>query len=166
MRESFNAKKGDIITMYLLIDGWKSNFRFSACHMIPTHKKCGRLHGHTYALHARIYGKQDKKGMIVDFSVVKDAMRKIVDQLDHRVLLPEKKVVKEKNEVIIIEGGKRYIFPETDVALIDVPCLTAENLAKYALEKICVKIKNRNISEIEIGISEGWGQDAWVSKNL
>ncbi len=104
--------------------------------------------------------------MIVDFSVVKDAMRKIVDQLDHRVLLPKKRVVKEKNEITITEEGKRYIFPETDVALIDVSCLTAENLAKYVLEKICKEIKNKNISEIEIGISEGWGQDAWVRKKL
>jgi 6-pyruvoyltetrahydropterin/6-carboxytetrahydropterin synthase len=152
--------------MYLSIDGWKSNFTFSACHTIPAHKKCSRLHGHTYAVHARVHGKQGKSGMIVDFAVVKDAMRKIVDELDHRVLLPKKGVVKEKNEVTIIEDGKRYVFPETDVALIDVPSLTAENLAKYVLEKICREIKNENISEIEIGISEGWGQDAWVSKRL
>lgn len=134
--------------------------------MIPAHKKCSRLHGHTYALHARVHGHQGKSGMIVDFAVVKDIMRKIVDELDHKVLLPEKKVVKEKNEITIIENGKRYVFPETDVALIDVPSLTAENLAKYVLEKICKEIKNENISEIEIGISEGWGQDAWVSKKL
>ncbi|MBA3043975.1 6-pyruvoyl tetrahydropterin synthase family protein [archaeon] len=152
--------------MYLSIDGWKSNFTFSAGHMIPAHKKCSRLHGHTYAVHARVHGEQDKSGMIVDFAVVKDAMRKIVDELDHRVLLPKKGVVKEKNEVTIIEDGKRYVFPETDVVLIDVPSLTAENLAKYVLEKICKEIKNENISEIEIGISEGWGQDAWVSKRL
>lgn len=152
--------------MYLSIDGWKSNFTFSACHTIPAHKKCSRLHGHTYALHARVHGKQGKSGMIVDFAVVKDAMRKIVDELDHRVLLPKKGVVKEKNEVTIIEDGKRYVFPETDVSLIDVPSLTAENLAKYVLEKICREIKNENISEIEIGISEGWGQDAWISKRL
>lgn len=152
--------------MYLSIDGWKSNFTFSACHTIPAHKKCSRLHGHTYALHARVHGKQGKSGMIVDFAVVKDAMRKIVDELDHKVLLPKKGVVKEKNEVTIIEDGKRYVFPETDVSLIDVPSLTAENLAKYVLEKICREIKNENISGIEIGISEGWGQDAWVSKRL
>ncbi|MDI6917339.1 MAG: 6-pyruvoyl tetrahydropterin synthase family protein [Thermoplasmatales archaeon] len=152
--------------MYLTIDGWKSNFTFSACHMIPAHKKCSRLHGHTYALHARIHGQQDKSGMIVDFAVVKDAMRKIVDELDHKVLLPKKKVKSEKNEVTITEKGRRYVFPETDVALIDIPSLTAENLAKYVLEKICGKIKNKNISEIEIGLDEGWGQGAWVSKRL
>jgi len=152
--------------MHLTIDGWKSNFTFSACHILPAHKKCSRLHGHTYALHARIHGKQDKSGMIVDFAVIKDAMRKIVDELDHKVLLPEKKVVKEKNEVTIIEEGRRYVFPETDIALIDVPSLTAENLAKYVLEKICGEIKNKNISEIEIGLDEGWGQGAWVSKRL
>ena len=152
--------------MYLTIDGWKSNFTFSACHMIPAHKKCSRLHGHTYALHARIHGKQDKSGMIVDFGVVKDAMRKIIDELDHKVLLPEKKVVKEKNEVMITEEGRRYVFPETDIALIDVPSLTAENLAKYVLERICKEIKNGNVSEIEIGVSEGWGQEAWTGKKL
>ena len=53
---------------YIIIDGWKSNIRFSSAHIIPDYEKCGRLHGHTYAVHAKISGKLDKNGIIMDFS--------------------------------------------------------------------------------------------------
>ncbi|RLF42165.1 MAG: 6-pyruvoyl tetrahydropterin synthase family protein, partial [Thermoplasmata archaeon] len=41
---------------YIEIDGWRANIRFSSAHIIPEYDKCGRLHGHTYAIHAKIYG--------------------------------------------------------------------------------------------------------------
>ena len=78
------------MSSYIYIDGWKSNIRFSSAHIIPEYEKCGRLHGHTYAVHAKVIGKPDEKGIILDFSILKDALREIVSILDHRVLIPEK----------------------------------------------------------------------------
>ncbi|MGB9372190.1 MAG: 6-carboxytetrahydropterin synthase, partial [Halobacteriota archaeon] len=37
-------------SMWIELDGWQAKLRFSACHFIPDHPKCGRLHGHTYAM--------------------------------------------------------------------------------------------------------------------
>ena len=48
--------------VYILeVDGWKSGVRFSSAHLLPGHKKCSVLHGHTYAIHAKFYGEKDKQ---------------------------------------------------------------------------------------------------------
>ena len=88
---------------YLEIDGWRSNIRFSSAHIIPEYEKCGRLHGHTYAVHVKIGGKLDSKGIIMDFSLLKDALKKIVNELDHRILIPAK-----SNAAKIVKGKRKY----------------------------------------------------------
>ena len=72
----------------LTIDGWSAGIRFSSCHMIPHHHKCSRLHGHTYVLHLKIEGFPDESGFLMDFSVIKKALKDIAGELDHRVILP------------------------------------------------------------------------------
>ena len=76
--------------MYVEVDGWKSHILFSSAHIIPEYEKCGRLHGHTYAVHVRIVGKPDEKGIIIDFSLLKNILKEIVNYLDHKVLIPNK----------------------------------------------------------------------------
>ena len=48
---------------YITIDGWNAKIRFSSAHVIPEYEKCGRLHGHTYEVHAKVFGKTDEKGL-------------------------------------------------------------------------------------------------------
>ena len=36
--------------MRLEIDGEHAGVKFSACHFIAGHEKCGRLHGHSYVV--------------------------------------------------------------------------------------------------------------------
>ena len=101
---------------YITIDGWRSNICFSSAHIIHEYEKCGRLHGHTYAIHAKISGKTDDKGIIIDFSILKNILREIANYLDHKILIPEKsriaKFKKNKKESIKITAlGKTYIFP-------------------------------------------------------
>ena len=52
--------------MELRIDGWRKGIRFSSAHITPEHKKCGRLHGHTYAVHLRMRGEQDDFGIVLE----------------------------------------------------------------------------------------------------
>ena len=68
---------------YISIDGWKANIRFSSAHVIPEYEKCGRLHGHTYAVHVKIYGETDEKGIIIDFSITTFGGRLLVDMAHH-----------------------------------------------------------------------------------
>ena len=82
------------------MDGWRSNIRFSSAHIIHEYEKCGRLHGHTYAIHAKIYGEPDSKGIILDFSILKEKLREIADELDHKVLIPEKSTVADIKKAV------------------------------------------------------------------
>ena len=49
--------------------------------------KCERLHGHNWKIEVYVTGKQvGEDGLLMDFRVIKDATKKILDQLDHRFL--------------------------------------------------------------------------------
>lgn len=157
--------------MRLEIDGWSAGLKFSACHLIPGHSKCGRLHGHTYAVHVRLQGEKNKSGYIADFHEVKDLIKDLVKPLDHRVLIPathpDVTVKKRRGTVEILVGKNRYAFPSGDVLLLDLPAVTAEQLAEYILEKAAAAIARMgSVSELQIGLYEGVGQGAWASKQF
>ncbi|KYK24220.1 6-pyruvoyl tetrahydropterin synthase [Thermoplasmatales archaeon SG8-52-4] len=153
------------------IDGWKSNIRFSSAHVIPEYEKCGRLHGHTYALHATIIGEMDNKGIIIDFSLLKEILREIVNELDHKILVPKAskllKIEKFENNVKISLLDKYYVFPIDDCVFLPLNSTSAENLASYILNKLIKKLSlPKNIESIEIGVDEGYGQGTKVSRKI
>jgi 6-pyruvoyltetrahydropterin/6-carboxytetrahydropterin synthase len=159
------------VSTYIYIDGWKSNLRFSSAHIIPEYEKCGRLHGHTYAVYAKISGKYDKNGIIMDFSLLKNTLKQITDELDHKVLIPEKnsnvKIEKDSKSVKISFLGKNYVFPLVDCVFLPISSTTAENLAGYVLEKLQKKIGiPKNIESVEVGVDEGYGQGARIVKSF
>ncbi len=159
------------MSSYIEIDGWRSNIRFSSAHIIHEYEKCGRLHGHTYAIHIKIWGQPDSKGIIVDFSYVKQVLKEIANSIDHRLLIPEKSSIVEidkKADCVKINAmGKSYLFPKSDCILLPVKSTSAENLANFILEEFIKKAKIlSNVTQIEIGVDEGFGQGARISKKL
>ena len=67
----------------------KESLVFSAAHFITfAGNICERLHGHNYKVAAEVHGPLDENQYVVDFIAVRDALRAIVDELDHRMLLP------------------------------------------------------------------------------
>lgn len=157
------------MTFSVEIDGWKTNIRFSSSHLLPGHKKCGSLHGHSYAIHSHVYGEKDEQGYVIDFSLLKSTLKEIADTLDHRTLIPEKNeyVAVAEKEIRINTDGKKYVFPRDDCVLLPLESITAENLALYILEELLKKIDlPKNVRKIEIGVDEGFGQSAMVEKIL
>ena len=157
--------------MRLEIDGWSAGLKFSACHLIPGHAKCGRLHGHTYAVHVRLTGSKNEMGYIADFHEVKELVKRLIEVLDHRVLIPARNpqvsVTRGRGTVGLTIGKNRYAFPAGDVVLLDLPAVTAEQLAEYLLEKAAPAIARLgNVSELHIGLYEGVGQGAWASRKF
>lgn len=157
---------------YITINGWQSNIRFSSAHIIHEYEKCGRLHGHTYAIHVKISGDVDNKGIIIDFSILKEKLKEIANHLDHKVLIPEKssivKIQKNTKEGVKITAlGKTFIFPFSDCIFLPIASTSAENIAQYMLNYL---IKNLDIPPrvkcIEIGVDEGYGQGARISKKI
>jgi len=155
------------MTYRLELDGWKSNIMFSSAHILLGHKRCGVLHGHTYAINLKIYGNKDEQDFVIDFAHVKKVLRDIADSLDHKVLIPkDNSYFKILDKEIIVEfEGKKYVFPKDDCIFLPMKNITAENLSQYVLDEM---IKGfdipENISKLEIGIDEGFGQGAWIEK--
>lgn len=67
-------------------------FKFDAAHFLPKHKgKCKNLHGHRFWLDVEITGKVhekgSQKGMIMDFSLLKEIVESaVINQVDHTCL--------------------------------------------------------------------------------
>jgi 6-pyruvoyltetrahydropterin/6-carboxytetrahydropterin synthase len=153
--------------MFIEIDGWMAKLRFSACHFIPNHPKCGCLHGHTYAISVRIEGEQVGE-FIIDFEQVKRIVNDICDRLDHRVLIAEKDPrlrIEKKGSVSIeiIESKKKYMLPSEDVVFLPTKSVSAEDLCKYFTSGIAKALKSNgaeNITKIHVRVDEGIGQGA------
>ena len=61
---------------------------FCGAHNLRHYKgKCEELHGHNWKVEVSVYANSlDKKGMIIDFSILKSKLRKILSFLDHKYL--------------------------------------------------------------------------------
>jgi 6-pyruvoyltetrahydropterin/6-carboxytetrahydropterin synthase len=157
--------------MRLEIDGRYSNIKFSACHFIAGHARCGKLHGHLYVIQVILHGEKGEDGMIMDFIELKRVLRMIADEFDHRVLLPgrSERVILEHHddEVEAKIDNKRYIFPMEDVLILDIKESSAEEIAEVMVKRIVEEIDiTPNIKGVEVGVDEERGQSAWVSRDL
>jgi len=160
-----------LATMKLKLDGWELGITFSACHFLPGHSKCNRLHGHNYAIHLHVTGEPDSTGIVHDFVELKRAMKSVTDELDHCVLMPGKskiiRIEEKESQLDVSFGEKRYSFPAGDVKILDLEIVSAEMLACYLLDKIIAKLEpGKNITKVKVGIDEGTGQGAWASREL
>lgn len=156
--------------MRIEIDGWDAGIKFSACHFIPGHGKCARLHGHIYSINARAFGEENESGMLWDFLVLKDALRNIAEEFDHRVLIPgdsKEMEIDIGDDLKVKVGDKQYLFPLEDVVVMDIKAASAEELAEFILKRLISVIEiPDNVKIIEIGVDEGKGQGAWVKREL
>ncbi len=157
--------------MIIKLDGWKEDLRFSACHFIPHHEKCGRLHGHSYAVHLEMEGKLDEEDVVVDFSLVKYYLREILSRLDHRIIIPATNhdidMVMGDESVELNWSDKRYVFPSEDIIVLQISSSSAEMLADYLAHELSKRLKDiGNLDSLKLGVDEGPGQGAWYSLNL
>lgn len=65
------------------------DFKFEAAHrltMVPPGHKCAREHGHSYRITVVVSGPVGLDGMVIDFAQINDAVKPLIDQLDHHRL--------------------------------------------------------------------------------
>ncbi len=131
--------------------------RFSASHFLADHDKCSRIHGHNYDVSVEVSGNLNEKYFVVDFFELKMLVKKITDQLDHRLLLPEnsKEIhFKEEGSQIKVDiGEKHYEFPRSDVVLLPIEATTAELISKFIHDKIKKEYIGYNVV-VEVAESE------------
>ena len=111
---------------------------FASAHFITFRgHQCETLHGHNYRVGVAVEGSVDAETLFVlDFSVLKQITRRLVDEIDHKVLLPKlnpKLSYREDGTRLAVDyfGEPTYVFPRTDCALLPIPNSTAEMLAQY-----------------------------------
>ena len=88
---------------------------FSAAHYLREYKgKCENMHGHNWKVKVVYKAKKvDKQGMVIDFTILKNALNKILMEVDHKVL----------NDLPYFKKANP----------------TSENIAKYIYEKLKTK---------------------------
>ena len=93
---------------------------FSAAHRLRDYKGlCENLHGHNWKVEVTVCSKKlDNAGMVIDFSLLKQKTKAIVDVLDHQYL-NEIDPFKETNPSS--ENVAAYIFDRLSIALKDDP---------------------------------------------
>ena len=78
--------------------------------------KCEKLHGHTWRVELFVLGEKiDQNGMVIDFSILKSALEKITEKLDHTYLNEIKEIGNPTSENIAkyIFDGLKKTLPKT-----------------------------------------------------
>jgi 6-pyruvoyltetrahydropterin/6-carboxytetrahydropterin synthase len=143
---------------------------FASAHFITfAGHRCEGLHGHNYRARVTIEGALDEESWFVfDFVVLKRMMRRLCDEIDHKVLLPldnPKIQIGEDGESVTVayEGKPRYVFPRSDCSLLPVPNTTVEMLAELLATRLRGELDAagaRGLTAIEMEIEENFGQSA------
>lgn len=141
---------------------------FSAAHFITlAGGLCERLHGHDYRVAAEVSGPLDENHYVVDFVALRQDLKAIVDELDHRVLLPTEhpglRVKADDREVTATWADRRWVFPRDDCLLLPVPNTTAELLARHIGSRLRDALHSRTgtrPTRVRIEVDEGLGQRA------
>jgi 6-pyruvoyltetrahydropterin/6-carboxytetrahydropterin synthase len=62
--------------------------QFAAAHQLREYEgKCENLHGHNWKVEVYVTGnKLEKNGLLIDFKLIKNATKKVLDELDHEFL--------------------------------------------------------------------------------
>jgi 6-pyruvoyltetrahydropterin/6-carboxytetrahydropterin synthase len=152
----------------------KDYLTFASGHFITYDgHECERLHGHNYRVGVTVEGPLSPSQYVLNFVVVKRIMKRLTDELDHRVLLatenPLIEVRAEGDQVRAEVKGRRYVFPREDVVLVPIANTTAELLATHLARRFKEELRalgERSLTAIEIEVEESTGQSAIYRESL
>ncbi|RLS80250.1 MAG: 6-pyruvoyl tetrahydropterin synthase family protein [Planctomycetota bacterium] len=145
----------------------KDHLVFSAAHFITFNGTiCERLHGHNWRVAVEVAGPLDENHYVFDFIALRDATQKLVNELDHHVLLPTQhpsiRVVANEKEVTTTFAERRWVFPREDCVLLPVANTTAELIAHWiALQLKDVFLRHAGGTHLEllrVEVEENFGQ--------
>ena len=152
----------------------KDYLQFSSGHFITFEDHvCEKLHGHNYRASVTIEGPLGSAHYVINFVTVKRTMKRLTDELDHRMMLPtenpEIDVREEGGEVTVHCRERRYVFPRSDVVLLPIANTTAELLATHLVGRLkeeLAALGERQPAAIEIEVEESPGQSAFYREEL
>ena len=145
----------------------KDHLVFSAAHFITFNGDvCERLHGHNWRTAVELAGPLDENRYVFDFIALRDALQKIVNELDHHVLLPtghrQIRVQADEHEVTATFQERRWVFPREDCVLLPVENTTAEEIAAWIggrlRDVVAAASALGSIETIQVEVEENFGQ--------
>lgn len=147
----------------------KDHLVFSAGHFItidlPSGQICERLHGHNWRVAVEVSGPLDRNQYVFDFIALRDHLQKIVDRLDHRMLLatqhPDIRVDVGPRETEVRYGDRRWVFPRDECVLLPIEQTTAELIARWigqTLDHDLVQAGWPRIPSLRLEVEENFGQ--------
>jgi 6-pyruvoyltetrahydropterin/6-carboxytetrahydropterin synthase len=122
---------------------------FDAGHRVMLHEsKCKTVHGHRYKveLHARAE-VLDRVGRVIDFSVLKEKIGGWIDEhWDHTFIVNKDDVETHKALLTLPRMKDPYVLPYNP---------TAENMAKFLVDEVCVKqLEGTNVEVFKVVVWE------------
>jgi 6-pyruvoyltetrahydropterin/6-carboxytetrahydropterin synthase len=149
---------------------------FASAHFITfAGHRCEGLHGHNYRARVTLEGALlEETWFVFDFVTLKHMMRRLCDEIDHKVLLPlenPKIQLAEDGDAVTVayEGKPRYRFPKSDCAMLPVPNTTAEMLAALLAARLRAELEAMGapgLTAIELEVEESFGQSAVYREKL
>ena len=153
----------------------KDHLVFSAAHFITFNGNiCERIHGHNWRVAVEVAGPPDENSYVFDFIALRDATQRLVNELDHRVLLPTEHpaihVTADNREVTATFADRRWVFPREDCVLLPVANTTAELIARWLAgrlkEAILQHQGGRQLESLKVEVEENFGQWAIYETEL
>lgn len=130
---------------------------------------CERLHGHNYRASVEVEDELDGNFYVVDFIALKDMTRAIVDELDHRMLLPtlnpRVELAAEGSNIRVAYRDRYWSFPRDECVLLPIANTTAELLADYIASRLHAELSARMARAprvLRVEVEESFGQSAQV----
>lgn len=146
----------------------KDSLVFSSGHFITfAGDQCERVHGHNYRAAVEVEDELDENHYVFDFIALRDMTREIVDDLDHRMLLPtrSRSITLEEDgpNCLVRFRDRHWSFPRDECVLLPVANTTAELLADYISTRLRASMASRGIrppGRMRVEVEECFGQSA------
>jgi 6-pyruvoyltetrahydropterin/6-carboxytetrahydropterin synthase len=132
-------------------------------------EQCERIHGHNYRTAVEVEDDLDENHYVFDFIALKDLTRGIIDEIDHRMLLPTRSTLIHLDEEgpnwRVSYGDRYWSFPRDECALLPIANTTAELLADYIAARLRDRLTARGLPIpriLRVEVEESFGQSAEV----
>ena len=115
--------------------------RFESAHRLREYKgKCENLHGHNWKVQVLCSADVlDDIGIVIDFRILKEALKSITDEIDH-TYLNENPFLKGCNPTS--ENVARLIFEAMKERLAAYPAVTVAEVAVWETDSSCARYRN------------------------
>ncbi|MGI9328523.1 MAG: 6-pyruvoyl trahydropterin synthase family protein [Pseudomonadales bacterium] len=155
----------------------KDYLHFSSAHFtIFSETEREDLHGHTFYVTATVRTEVGDNGLAFDYNLLKSKLKALCDQLDEKVLLPERsphlhiryeRLLDNTQYLIATFNGEQLPFLPRDVLLLPVRNIAVEELAPWFLAGLQTdeQIKALDLIELLVRVSSGPGQWAGATWN-